>query len=359
MTTSGPRPMNAPPRVDPVVRAVRAIVAPLTRTRAFRWSAPRVMPPIEQAIAALTGRSVQLSSLLVPSLILTTVGAKSGLPRDSVLMYTADGDGRAIIAGTSFAREHHPAWTYNLLAHPEAEIAVRGRRYVVRASLIDTDAREQAWRLIESQWPGYRAYERKSGRTVRLFRLTLVRELRDLGEVGEVTEWPHADPVTHAVRRVVSAITRTSAWRWAAPRVMPPLESAISVATGNRIQVSSVFVPSLILTTTGAKSGEPRDSVLMYTADGDGRAIVAGTNWANEKHPAWTYNLLAHPEAEIRVKGRRYAVRASVIEGDARERIWQRLEAQWPEFRAYERDSGRTVRLFRLTLVTPLGGGAG
>ena len=164
-------------RPDPVVRAVRAIVAPVTRTRAFRCAAPRAMPPVEQLIATLTGRSVQLSGLLVPSLILTTTGAKSGMPRDSVLMYTANGDGRAIIAGTSFAHEHHPAWTYNLLAHPEAEITVRGRQYAVRASVIEADARERAWRLIEQQWPGYRAYERDSGRVVRLFLLTLTTEL--------------------------------------------------------------------------------------------------------------------------------------------------------------------------------------
>lgn len=164
-------------RPDPVVRAVRAIVAPVTRTRVFRWAAPRAMPPVERAIAALTGRSVQLSGLLVPSLILTTTGAKSGVPRDSVLMYTANGDGRAIIAGTSFGREQHPAWTYNLLAHPEAEISVRGRRFAVRASVIDGEVREAAWALIQRQWPGYRAYERESGRVVRLFLLTLTDEL--------------------------------------------------------------------------------------------------------------------------------------------------------------------------------------
>ena len=164
-------------RPDPVVRAVRAVVAPLTRTRAFRWAAPRVMPPIESVIAALTGRNVQLSALLVPSLILTTTGAKSGLARESVLMYTADGYGRAIVAGTNWAASSHPAWTYNLLANPEAEITVRGRRYAVRASLIEGDARERVWRHLESQWPEYRAYERDSGRTVRLFRLRLVAEL--------------------------------------------------------------------------------------------------------------------------------------------------------------------------------------
>ena len=162
---------------DPVVRAVRAVVAPLTRTRLFRWAAPRAMPPIERAIATLTGRSVQLSGLLVPSLILTTTGAKSGLPRESVLMYTADGRGNAIIAGTRFARDKHPAWTYNLLTHSDAEIDVRGRRYAVRASLNEDADREWAWHLIEQQWPGYRAYERESGRVVRLFRLRLQREL--------------------------------------------------------------------------------------------------------------------------------------------------------------------------------------
>ena len=162
---------------------------------------------------------------------------------------------------------------------------------------------------------------------------------------------PTVNPVLRGVRVAVSAITRTSAWRWAAPRVMPPIEGALATLTGGRVQISSVFVPSLILTTRGAKSGLARDTVLMYTADGHGRAIVAGTNWAAPTHPAWTYNLLAHPEAEITVRGRRYTVRASVIEGDAHDRVWRHLESQWPEYRAYERDSGRMVRLFLLTLL--------
>lgn len=87
-------------------------------------------------------------------------------------MYTPHPDGGATIAGTSFGRERHPAWSYNLIANPDAEISVRGRRFPVRATLIgEDDAREEAWRLIQQQWPGYRAYERTSGRTVRLFRL--------------------------------------------------------------------------------------------------------------------------------------------------------------------------------------------
>lgn len=165
---------------------------------------------------------------------------------------------------------------------------------------------------------------------------------------------PKADPVVRTVRTIVSAVTRTGLWRWAAPRVMPPVENALAAATGGRVQISSLVVPSLILSTVGAKSRLPRDTVLMYTADGHGRAIVAGTNWAASTHPAWTFNLLAHPEAEITVRGRRYAVRASLIEGDAREHVWRHLESQWPHYRAYERDSGRTARLFLLRLVREL-----
>jgi len=155
-----------------MLQVVRSAVAPLTRTRAFRALGPVVLPPAERVVAFLSRGRVQVSALLVPSLVLHTVGARSGQPRDTYLMYTPDGPGRAIVAGTSFARERHPAWTYNLLAHPDAEITVRGRRIPVRASLVvDDDERDAAWARIEAQWPGYRSYERESGRVVRLFRL--------------------------------------------------------------------------------------------------------------------------------------------------------------------------------------------
>lgn len=158
-------------RMATVQQVVRSCIAPLTRTRLFRALAPVVLPPVERLVAWFSGGRVQLSGLLVHSLVLHTIGARSGEPRDTYLMYTPDGRGRAIVAGTSFAQERHPSWTYNLLAHPDAAITVRGRRMPVRASLIGDDEREDAWRRIESQWPGYRAYERDSGRAARLFRL--------------------------------------------------------------------------------------------------------------------------------------------------------------------------------------------
>src|SRR6478752_9738516 len=132
------------------IDVVRRLIAPLTRTRTFRRFGPVLLPPVERAVAALTGGRVQVSALLVPSLVLHTVGAKSGEPRDAPLMYTPDGRGRAIVAGTNFAGERHPAWTSNLLAHPDAAITVRGARMLVHAAFVPDEERDAVWARIEA-----------------------------------------------------------------------------------------------------------------------------------------------------------------------------------------------------------------
>ena len=157
--------------------------------------------------------------------------------------------------------------------------------------------------------------------------------------------------VAGVIRAVVAPLSRTGWFRWFARTGLPPLEKWLSRVSGGRFQLTALIVPSLVLHTIGAKSGEPRDAPLMYTADGKGRAIVAGTNWAGARHPAWTANLLAHPDAEITVRGRRMAVRASLIPDEERDATWALMEAQLPDYREYERDSGRKARIFLLQPV--------
>ena len=152
-------------------RALRRPVAWLARTRAFRAVGPRIMPPFERAMHRLTRGRMQASGLLVPSLVLHTTGAKTGLPRDTALMYCPDGDDM-LVTGSNFARGAHPAWTVNLLQHPDAAASVRGRRVPVRAALVPSDQREAVWTKLEENWPGYREYERSAGRELRIFRLT-------------------------------------------------------------------------------------------------------------------------------------------------------------------------------------------
>ncbi|MEU1971048.1 nitroreductase family deazaflavin-dependent oxidoreductase [Microbacterium sp. NPDC019599] len=158
-----------------IVDIVRELVAPITRTGWFRTFATTALPPFERFLARITKGHFQLTAFIVPSLMLHTIGAKSGEPRDAPLMYTADGKGRALVAGTNWAGAKHPAWTVNLLAHPDVEITVRGRRMPVRATLVPDEERDAAWAIMEAQWPDYRQYERDSGRTARIFVLQPVR----------------------------------------------------------------------------------------------------------------------------------------------------------------------------------------
>jgi deazaflavin-dependent oxidoreductase (nitroreductase family) len=152
-------------------RGVRAIVASFTRSRFFRQNGPRMMPPLERAWAKVSGGGRPLSGLLVPSLVLHTIGAKSGLERSTELMYCPEPDGRMLVTGSNFAREGHPAWTANLMANPHAAVTVKGKRVNVDAERIPDDLLDETWEYIERQWPGYRGYERSSGRTLRIFRL--------------------------------------------------------------------------------------------------------------------------------------------------------------------------------------------
>lgn len=153
-------------------RGARVAVARFSRTRFFRRVGPTIMPPLERCMRVLTRGRVQLSGLLVPSLVLHTIGAKSGIERDTTLMYCPEPKGRILITGSNFARDQHPAWTANLMKNPDAAVSIKGKRIRVHATLIPDEEREAVWAWIEKQWPGYRGYEVASGRVLRIFRLT-------------------------------------------------------------------------------------------------------------------------------------------------------------------------------------------
>ena len=152
-------------------RALRPPVAWVSRTRIFRAIGPRILPPLERMWKVVSRGYMPFSGLGVPSLVLHTTGAKTGTPRDVPLMYCPDGDDM-LVTGSNFARDAHPAWTVNLLQHPDAAVSIHGRRLPVRAALVPAAQREAVWTKLEENWPGYREYERSAGRELRIFRLT-------------------------------------------------------------------------------------------------------------------------------------------------------------------------------------------
>jgi deazaflavin-dependent oxidoreductase (nitroreductase family) len=107
-------------------------------------------------------------------------------------------------------------------------------------------------------------------------------------------------------------------------------------------------MPTMLLTTVGAKTGQPRSVPLLYATDGDGY-IVTASNWGKERHPAWSANLLANPDATVQIGLDTKPVRAEFAEGELRERLWSVVTELWPAYNTYEARSGRSIRVFRLT----------
>ena len=100
--------------------------------------------------------------------------------------------------------------------------------------------------------------------------------------------------------------------------------------------------PLLLLTTTGARSGLPRTTPLIYSTDGD-RLVVIASKGGEPTHPDWYHNLAAHPEATVEVGNERFPVRASVAEGAERRRLFDQQAALMPFFAEYERKALRTI----------------
>ena len=109
--------------------------------------------------------------------------------------------------------------------------------------------------------------------------------------------------------------------------------------------------PVLLLTTTGAKSGQPRLAPLVYSRDGDGYVIVASKGGA-PVHPAWYHNLVANPVATVEVGGETFTARARVTEGAERDRLFAERAAASPTFAEYQR---RTTRVIPVVVLTRLG----
>jgi deazaflavin-dependent oxidoreductase (nitroreductase family) len=136
-------------------------------------------------------------------------------------------------------------------------------------------------------------------------------------------------------------------WFAATGRLLVPADRLVGRLTRGRV-VALGLIPSLVLTTTGRRSGQPRSSPLLYVPDGDA-FVVAGSNWGQRQHPAWVHNLAADPRATVTVGGRRVPVRARLVTGAERDRLWGMLVAEWPAYRTYRARAGaRPIRVFRL-----------
>lgn len=108
-------------------------------------------------------------------------------------------------------------------------------------------------------------------------------------------------------------------------------------------------VPTLLLTTTGRRSGEPRTTPLICARDGDDYLVVASMGGAPQ-HPNWYRNLLADPSARIQVRAEHMDVTARTATEDEKPRLWKIVRDQWPNYDVYQ---SRTDRVIPVVVLTP------
>lgn len=134
---------------------------------------------------------------------------------------------------------------------------------------------------------------------------------------------------------------------WFILRVAPHIDKTVIPRTKGRLSSAGIDMVGLV-TTTGAKSGQPRTQPLALIEDSDGLLAIA-SNYGRPNHPAWSANLLAHPECTVEFKGPPKRYKAELLTGDARAAAWATAVDFYAGYDSYRVNCApREIRVFRL-----------
>jgi deazaflavin-dependent oxidoreductase (nitroreductase family) len=118
-------------------------------------------------------------------------------------------------------------------------------------------------------------------------------------------------------------------------------------ANGGKVQGPNSLI---LLTTTGAKSGQPRTNPVAYSTDGDRLVIVASKGGA-PTNPDWYFNLVAHPTVTVELGSERFEALATIAEGEERDRLYAHHAELMPGFADYETKTTRKIPVIILERI--------
>lgn len=113
-------------------------------------------------------------------------------------------------------------------------------------------------------------------------------------------------------------------------------------ANGGKVGGRFAGRPMLLLTTIGAKTGQPRTSPLVYTLDGD-RVVIIASKGGAPTNPAWFHNLVANPDVTVEIGTERFEARAIIPDRAERDRLFDAQAAIMPGFRDYQENTERLI----------------
>jgi deazaflavin-dependent oxidoreductase (nitroreductase family) len=156
-----------------------------------------------------------------------------------------------------------------------------------------------------------------------------------------------------ALQRLVQRAAATRPVAWLAARVLHRIDHLVFRVSRGRTTFSTGVsgLPVVMLTTTGARTGQRRTVPVLAIPDGD-RLVVIASNFGQQNHPAWYYNLRAHPRAQVSIDGVNQDYAACEVTGAERDRYFQRGIEINPGWSSYEaRARARRIPVLRLDPV--------
>jgi deazaflavin-dependent oxidoreductase (nitroreductase family) len=127
-----------------------------------------VWTPFDRLVVRLTGGRRGLAPRVIPQMVLTTTGRRTGKRHSTPVLYLEEGD-RYIVVASNYGRARHPAWSYNLLANPGATIQIGSVRRAVHGRPATPQEFERSWPRLVAIWPGWATYRRMTDRRFRMF----------------------------------------------------------------------------------------------------------------------------------------------------------------------------------------------
>jgi deazaflavin-dependent oxidoreductase (nitroreductase family) len=152
---------------------MRRLLTPFALSKPGTWYGINIAARVDPALMRLTGGRVNLGGNVLPTLLLTVRGRRSGTERTVPLVYFSDGDD-VILMASSFGRPRLPAWYHNVMASPEVTLTAGGVSERFRAIEVEGPERDALYEKAKQVYEGYGLYEERTAgiRRVPVLRLT-------------------------------------------------------------------------------------------------------------------------------------------------------------------------------------------
>jgi deazaflavin-dependent oxidoreductase (nitroreductase family) len=158
-----------------------------------------------------------------------------------------------------------------------------------------------------------------------------------------------------AYRAMFVRLGQAQWYSWLSIKLLVPIDRFCYRRSGGRFSLlhfgagRAAAMPTLLLTTTGRKSGRQRTTPVLYLEDRAG-IVVVGSNFGQSQHPSWSANLLANPHATVQIHTKRRDVTARLASEEEKAALWPRLLQLYPTWDTY---TTRTDRRFRAFFLEP------